>query len=432
MPCSALISILIGSMFVSIAGATARAAPPSEALVQEFERRAERCDDTASRLTLARWAAGRELLDEADELLRAVLDDDPLNRDAYGALVALAEDRSLPRESDAYRSARSSLPHRFIEYDTRRFVVLSDADPHWTRAQAQQLERAHYQFHRFADRLDLHPRPLEHKLICVLFRDRGDYRQFGKRFDEVTDPWVAGYFSPQHDRTVFYYGGANPSVIDAWEKIDRMQDDVNDLERQVARIRRRGEPDQASVLEDRRRRYQEHVDRERERIETFTRQVNDATTIHETVHQLLFHTSVQSKRIEYPIWISEGLATAFETDSPHTAFGPVYDYAPRREGFDEVLREDRLIDLRELVTWTTIADDDERTVHAAYHESYALVMWMSRFRRDELRSYLESMLLEPPGTLSPQRHLELFERAFGDVDRLQRAWLRHERERLDD
>ena len=93
----------------------------------------------------------------------------------------------------------------------------------------------------------------------------------------------------------------------------------------------------------------------------------------------------------------------------------------------QLLRSDKLIELRQLVTYTRMPDDRDETVQAVYHESYALVTWMSRFRRAELQAYLQAMLAEPPGRPTSQRQLELFEEAFGDVDQLQRTWLRHER-----
>jgi len=66
-----------------------------------------------------------------------------------------------------------------------------------------------------------------------------------------------------------------------------------------------------------------------------------------------------------------------------------------------------------------------------YHQSYALVTWMFRFRRTELARYLQFMLDEPPGVPTSRRHLEVFERAFGDSDALDAAWRRHERAERD-
>jgi len=308
-------------------------------------------------------------------------------------LGAAPADRKLTCDSDVYRRTRKLLPERFCEYETRRFVVISDGRPAWTRQQAQLLERTYHQFHRFTRRIGVEPHPLRYKLVCVLFQEYDDYRQFARNHDEVSADWISGYYSPKHDRIVFYNIETNPEY--AWARPD---EDARSRSA-VARGRLSEEFEAAAA----------------------------ATTIHEAIHQLTFHTKVQSARIQNPLWISEGLATAFETDRPDAAFGPDREYAVRREQFEEILADGDLIPLRKLVTYTEMPNDEDATIAAVYHESYALVTWMSRFRSSELRDYLERLRREPSGRPSAKRHLQIFEQAFGDVDRLDRAWQRHER-----
>jgi hypothetical protein len=382
-------------------------------------------------LELAARAERRGRLETAEDAYRRVLERCPLHHGARRALIRLAEGRPLPRSSPAYEQARANLPDRFVELETRRFIVLSNADAQWTSAQAQRLERTHHQFQRFARRLRLEPLPLRHKLICVLFADRAEYQHFAGAHDDVADPWIAGYYSPKHDRVVFYRGEANPSVVEARSKLRKMDTDIDSIARRAEDALRQGRREQAAVLRQHRQRYREHLLRERQRVDAFAEQISIATTVHETTHQLLFHTRIQTPRIQYPVWISEGLATAFETDDTGGAFGPDHEYAPRREAFEELLRDGDLIDLRELVTWTRIATDDEQTVHAVYQQSYALVTWLNRCRAGQLSRYLQLMLTEPPGSISADRYLRIFEEAFGDIDQLQHAWLSFERARLE-
>lgn len=292
-----------------------------------------------------------------------------------------------PLESESYRIARSLLPKKFTEYQTARWVVFSDASSSWTRRQSQLLERARHQFLRFTRRISLQPKPLRHKLVCILFDSRDEYHDFAQKQDNVTAQWISGYYSPMHDRVVFY------NVSDSTVKktsATQSRSSVNNLPSHES-------GDRAT-----------------------------ATTVHEAIHQLMFHTGVQSAHIEYPLWICEGLATAFETDVANGAFGPDHEYAPRRERFKQLVEDNQLIDLRQLVTYARMPDNKDETVQAVYHQSYALVTWMVRFRTDELHSYLQSMLDEPPGRPTAKRQLELFEQSFGDVDQVQRAWLRAE------
>jgi hypothetical protein len=312
-----------------------------------------------------------------------------------------APSRRLSADSKAYRTARDSLPPGFMDYSTRRFVLISNADARWTREQGELLEKTHHQFHRYTKRLGLKPKPLRHKLVCVLFADRDDYRRFAAAHDDVTADWISGYYSPQHDRIVFYNletedGGFADAGLDvpkdhwAWPEV------------QAARQRFADERAKAAT----------------------------ATTIHEAVHQLAFHTSIQTAHIQNPIWISEGLATSFETDKPKGSFGPDHDYSVRREQFQELVENDTLIPLRQLVTHSEMPDNRDETITAVYHQSYALVAWLSRFRREELRDYLVALRGENPGRPTKARHLELFEEHFGDVNLLEEKWLKWERRQL--
>jgi hypothetical protein len=317
-------------------------------------------------------------------------------RRGLGAVLPGAGPRSLALESEAYREARSLLPDRFLVCETKQFVVISDAPLAWTRKQAQVLDKTHHQFNRFTRRLGIEPDPLRHKLVCILFQEYNDYRAFARANDGVTADWISGYYSPQHDRVVFYNIETNPDF---------------------ARASERGGTTRGQLLAGGKRLTDDYM------------KAAMATVVHEAVHQLCFHTGLQSPHIENPLWLSEGLATAFETDEPDQAFGPDRGYPAREEQFRRILEDGNLIPLRDLVTWARMPDSDDKTIAAVYHQSYALVLWLNRYRRGHLRVFMESLRDEPSGRPTPQRHLQLFEKAFGDADKLEQTWLRYERAR---
>ena len=138
---------------------------------------------------------------------------------------------------------------------------------------------------------------------------------------------------------------------------------------------------------------------ETSRVDTFEHRVNVATTVHEAIHQLMFHTGLQTARVQYPLWISEGLATAFETDRTDVAFGPRHESTPRREVFERLLRDNRLLVLATLVTLTEIPTPDpalhrsaaDDLVQTIYHQSYALVTWLCQRRPSGMRRYIDLM-----------------------------------------
>jgi hypothetical protein len=365
--------------------------------------------------------------EEAEALLRRALAESPEDAEAYASLLALRADRPLPSESPSYFATRNLLPVRFVKYETKRFVILSDAESQWTMAQGDRLERAHHQFQRFARRLDLRPLPLQHKLICVLFARRDDYQAFARTNDHVEDPWISGYYSPAADRIVFYHVESNPSVAQARETLDQMEQSVRQLNRQRHEAEHDGNGVEADSLRTVITLRQDHIQRQRERVDEFAAEVSAATTVHEAIHQLLFHTGVQSRAVEYPLWLSEGLATAFETTTPNQAFGPDHEYPPRRARFHSLLREGRLLPLQDLLALTDLAHDDDAAIEAVYHQGYALVVWLCRYRPAQFRDFLFAMRrlgTRPAGGAAAWS--ATFEDCFGGIEKLERDWLRDE------
>lgn len=341
-----------------------------------------------------------------------------------GAAAAAAPARASEPAEDTVRRLAS---RDHVRYETRHWLVLSDADVAWTREQGGRLERTVAEYRRVMRRLGIEPGPIRHKLVCVLFDDRADYRRFARSADQVAAEWVAGYYSPAADRTVFYRADANPSVVAARARLAELEDDLAGIESRLLDARREGDLDRARRLETQRTAWRKHLGGESRRISAFTNEVGVATIIHEAAHQLLFHTGVQSGAVPPPIWISEGLATAFETDSPSGAFGPDFEYPARRDRFRELMATGAMLPLRDIVRWDEVPSSDSEVIDALYHQAYALTTWLFRARRGELRSFLIAIRDAPPR--SDADRLAAFERAFGPVDRLEKQWLRAERSR---
>lgn len=398
----------------------------------EFQRRLKliASHDEASIMQLAAWAERKHLFADADKLYRDIIDRNPQHDSARRKLDRLAARRPLVVDSEAFLATHRLLPPRFLRYETKRFIVLSDASPSWTRIQTSRLERTHHQFMRFAKRLGLAPLPLKHKLVCVLFKDRDAYVDFARTQDKASASWIAGYYAPGADRVVFYNVEHSEGISEARQKLSDMQKEIKLLRRNISLTQRQGSRRQSASLRENIGRYQKHFEHETSRIDRFASSLSAATTVHESIHQLFFHTGIQSPRVEYPLWISEGIATAFETGDIKVPFGPDRDYDQRREEFLRMLQKNELFNLAQLVSMVEITSGDEDVVRRVYHQSYALVTWLCRFRAEGMREYLNMMRLEHHGESTPQRHLQIFTNAFGDLTRLERAWIRHEQQLL--
>ena len=347
-------------------------------LQSEFDRQLDDCpsQDIAARLRLINWALDQGLKEQAEALYREILAHAPTHQRAYDGLLRLTKRRPLAGASEILAATRRLLPDGFRAHETARYIILSNATARWTRTQAKRLERTCDEFYRHTKRLGLRPLPLRHKLVCVLFQNRKEFNAFAAEHDHLNlHSWNLGYYSQRNDRIVLFDG---TSEQDADE---------------------------------------------------FTKERTVATTIHEAVHQLHYHTCVMNVHLQYPLWLCEGLATAFEAGSTNHAFGPEHDFEPRQRHFLALLEREELMSLRSLAQLDALPDTSQQTSFTAYNQSYALVSWLARKRRSQLRDYLMLLLIEPPGRPTAQRHLDLLEQAFGDVDRLEQEWLRDERRR---
>ena len=332
-----------------------------------------------------------------------------------------------PVESDVLTQARHLLGNDFRLHESTHFVVLSDADETMVKTQAQVLERSLIQFDRFSRRLDIRPGPLRHKLVSILFLDRDAFLAFARAFDGLDSTWISGYYSPQHDWTVFYDPTQSPNLAAARSALSRVHDAIRRTEHEAGAARRRGRRAVAADLGIELTELRSTALAQQRIVDDYADEVRDATTVHESIHQLLFHTGVQSDRVRYPLWISEGLATAFETDDPSRPFGPDSTYAPRRDRFESLLAAGDLEDLSTLVERISLDDVDSDAVDRFYHQSCSLVTWLATRRRDDLAEYLRYMVQQEGEGEDAAFHRRAFRRCFGDERRLEITWLRDER-----
>jgi hypothetical protein len=426
--------VLLLSLLAVDAGQIANAASLESASEQvnpvaaEFNKRlaAVPIGDISQQLQLGDWAVAQGLLDEADALYRRVLKQKPHDERAYESLLELAGQRTLGNSSDTRKLARELLAPEFIEYQSKRFIVFTDRGGDVASRQLSLLERTHHQYLRFCQRLSLRPLPLEHKLVCILFSTAANFQHFGKEYDQVTDLQISGYYSPKHDWIVFYHAGGSQDAIRAHQDLNQLRAEIDDLGEQASQAALDGHHDDAQLIRSAARRSRVQIDQHRQQMNMYAEQRDTATIIHEAIHQLLFHTEVQSRTIQYPLWICEGLATSFETDTAQNAFGPDCDYAPRRRRFEELLASNSLLSVSELVSLEAVPHNKS---DAMYQQSYALTTWLCRHRKIQMRAYLTELSTISANSL-PANHIKLFEAHFGETQSLERTWLNYERTAL--
>jgi len=153
----------------------------------------------------------------------------------------------------------------------------------------------------------------------------------------------------------------------------------------------------------------------RKRYETAAAWGNIKQTLHEAVHQLAFNTRIQRRDVQYPMWFSEGLATAFETTHPAAPFGPTHVNRSRLHMLNEARKKGQLIPIDRFVAITD-PPDGQAMRDAAYAQSWAVFHLLFNERPEQLRRYVNDMLTTRAGPRSEQQLRDDFVKHFGEFD----------------
>ena len=330
---------------------------------------------------------------------------------------------ALPTQSEVLAQTRALVPS-MQPTETDHFVVLSDASQENTRSIAGLLENTHRAFQQNCLRLGIRPQPLQHKLVAVMFREKGDYAIFARTKDGMDQAWASGYYSPGTDRLVLYDGLSDEKVQDA---LGQLQAQNLRMQREAAAAGAR--PLDAGGAGDQLARAQRELDRERRRIEMNANAGFLGTVSHEAAHQLFFHCDVQRRGMPYPLWLAEGIATAFEAKTAQDRdLGFQSENPGRQKAFRDAMRADRLVPLQALVMADGMpTDGDEASIRDFYAQAWAFTGWLARNRTREFALYLDA--LRGGAFAMPTRRVETFESIFGPVASVERSWLRDEVQR---
>ncbi len=255
----------------------------------------------------------------------------------------------------------------------RRFIVVSDLPSNDASRTLLQLEATADAVERFAADLDIECRPITSRLVSMAFSDRGSFEQFAKDVDHVDASWMAGYWIPGADRTVFRRGGASSSPAGPHRSV----------------------------------------------LATAT-SADGGTVAHEAAHQLLHRLGVQRRSPHGPLWLSEGLAMGFE-GCANGATDAFVGNTERQAGVRELLRSGRLPSLTTMIVTPRLPSRAPRDVEAFYTASWSLATFLFHHERDGFRRYLAA-LRDNAGNLNARRNGSIFVECFGPVAAIETRW----------
>lgn len=163
---------------------------------------------------------------------------------------------------------------------------------------------------------------------------------------------------------------------------------------------------------------------------------NVATIIHEATHQLAYNCGLQKRYADNPMWVSEGLATFFESPDRRN---PGRWRSIGRVNPVKLHHWNLYIRNRPAESLTTLLANDSRfrntsTSSSAYAEGWALTYFLIKTRRKQYVDYLRSLSEgRPLAELTKRERIATFEESFdttlAELDKALVTYMRTVRDR---
>jgi hypothetical protein len=324
---------------------------------------------------------GGLLVERLDERLELLQPDAIVSR-----VDADVPDVDEPR--DVGRRVLGELPPGFDLLLTRHYCVCFDTSRAYAQWCAALFERLHDGFTNFWKQAGLEVAARSRPLVVVIFADRQRYEEYAARDLGNAAGRVVGYYNLLTNRVTTYDLTGSAAVA-----------------RPTGQSAARTGPDilsspQASGLV--------------------------ATLVHEATHQMAFNGGLHRRLAPVPLWVSEGVATYFETPDLGSqrgwkGIGGVN--APRLERF---LAGQEPGALERMVVDDDVFRDADGAIDA-YARAWALTSFLMQTRKDAFIGYLKGISRkEPLADDSAEERLKEFTAAFGAAPAaLEEPLLRH-------
>lgn len=316
---------------------------------------------------------GGLLVQRADGGLIPVDKPDVLSREPLGVPFA-----PLSGHEQA-RALLDELGAGWQSFETKRYVVCSQAPRHYAEWCATLLERLRFAFDNFWTQRGFDLAEPEFPLVALILKDERTFLEYGASLGHDLRGTV-GFYDIASNRVVFFdfSGGANERDL-------------------------------------------------RSRMTGAAKQV--ATVVHEATHQMAFNTGLQTRLADNPLWLTEGLAMYFETpdlstDKGWKTIGAVNDL--RLGQFRADLGRRPGDSLSTLIAEDTRFTDPER-MGSAYAESWVLTHFLVKTRAADYARYMREVGRKPRLVFNTrEERLSEFRAVFGDsLEKLDKELLKY-------
>lgn len=397
----------------------------TDAIVLEFTRKLKELKpgDPEGRVALAKWCENNRQFQMAMRIYRSAMEIKPDHAEAYEGLLSLSLKIEQPRSTPLETALQKELGPRFTQHHSANFTIIHDTDEAWAKSRASMLENALMVFYQRFSQAGFRPIPLTERLVCVMFKDHADYKAYAMRIDGIDIAWASGYYSPRSNRIAFFNNDTSPEMKNIQTQIAQQQTLISQLGIEERQAASGGQRSRAAAIRKRRDAEDRQLFVLKRRFDSLVGLNNVSKTYHEVAHQLAFNSGIQARNAQYPFWLSEGIATNFETTSPALEFGPTAVNATRRAVINKAFTEKAWTPIESLIASSKASDDDAEERSLMYAQSWALFQYLFRNRQEDLKAYMKKLEGFKGVGVDDAMQKKFFIDSFGPVEEIERRLL---------
>lgn len=370
-----VVSALVAALGFVVAGVAA--APPVAEKGGEIGEVAERVAVVVRGDEGERALEGTVVVEATDGAMLLELDDQRLELVSGEAIrsrrtISPPAAAVTPREEG--KRILAELPEGFDLLVTRHYVICFDTSRAYAQWCGALFEKLHEAFINYWRKAGVEVEATRRPLVVVIFSDRQRYEAHAARDLGAAADRVVGYYNLLTNRiTTFDLTGSDQLARRPASSAGR------------AGVEILASPEAAGLV---------------------------STLVHEASHQMAFNCRMHRRLAPVPVWLSEGVATFFETPDPGgrgwKRIGGV-----NRPRLDTFLASYRPGVLDEIVR----GDDPFRAAEGAvdaYARAWALTAFLAQTRKGALVDYINAIGTKPPlSPDDPETRMKEFVAAFG-------------------
>lgn len=268
----------------------------------------------------------------------------------------------------------AELPPGFSVLTTRHYVVCFDTSRDYAQWCAALFERLHETFGNFWSQAGLEVVDPSRPLVVVIFADRVAYERHAAGDLGAAADRVVGYYNLMSNRVTTFDLTGTDGVAAGTPRPGGAAADIM------------ASPAAAGLV---------------------------STLVHEATHQMAFNCGMHRRLAPVPLWVSEGIATYFETPDLAADRGWRGIGAPNRSRLDRFLAGYRQGDIAAIVAADDSFRDADRPLDA-YAAAWALTRHLTESKKAAFVGYLRGQAAKRPLVEeSAADRIREFEAAFG-------------------